>query len=77
MNILTAVFYVLLAGAIVSFAARHAVAWFRETRTGNDGLTDQERTVMAERYKATAGSKTVTSEERRALDLLREKRASH
>jgi len=73
-NILTIVFYVLIGAFILNVAVQHGRGWFRERRTGNDGLTDRERTALAKNYLATAGSKVLTPEERRALNLLREKR---
>jgi hypothetical protein len=43
---------------------------------GNDGLTSAERTALATKYRATAGSPVLTADERQALKLLRSMRAS-
>jgi hypothetical protein len=69
MKIFTIALCALIGGALLSFAARHGRGWFRSLFAGSDGLTNRERTALAEEYLATAGSRTLTSDERRFLNL--------
>jgi hypothetical protein len=69
MKTFTTVFCSLIGGVLLSFATRHGRAWFRELFTGSDGLTDRERTALVEEYLATAGSRALTPDERRVLNL--------
>jgi hypothetical protein len=67
-----AVLTLLMAASLLSLAVRHGWAWLKEADSvSNDGLTDTERAGLARKYRSTAGSRVVTSDECETLNRIR------